>query len=78
MKFDMYFSNMSRKLKFRLKLTRITGTLHEDQYTFVIVFRSLLLTMRNDSDKSCRENQNIYCIQFFESVPFMRKRGKIV
>ena len=39
-------------------MRRITGTLHEDQCTFLIISRSVLLTMRNVSDKSCRENQN--------------------
>ena len=37
------------------------GTSHEDQYTFFIS-RSLLLRMKNISDKSCRENQNTHCI----------------
>jgi len=32
-------------------MTRITGTLHEDQYTFMIIRRSFLLGMRNVSDK---------------------------
>jgi len=34
--------------------------LHEDQYTSMIVFRSVPLRIRNVSDKSCRENQNAY------------------
>jgi len=40
-------------------MTRIQGTLHEDQYTVLIISLSLafLLRMRNVSDKSCRENQ---------------------
>jgi len=36
------------------------GTLHEDQYTFLIISRSFLLRMRNISDKSCRESQKTY------------------
>jgi len=32
-------------------MTRLTGTLHEDQYRFLIISRSLLLRMRNVSDK---------------------------
>jgi len=36
------------------------GTLHEDQSTPLNVSRSLLLRMRNVSDKSCRENQNTH------------------
>ena len=34
------------------------GTLHEDQYTILIVSRSVLLRTKSVSDKSCRENQN--------------------
>jgi len=32
----VFFKNLLRKFKCRLNLTRITGTLHEDQYTFII------------------------------------------
>jgi len=38
------------------------GTLHEDQYTFLIICHSFLLRIRNVSDKSCRENQNTHFI----------------
>ena len=34
------------------------GTVHADQYTFLITSHSFLLRVRNVSDKSCRENQN--------------------
>ena len=48
--------------------------LHEDQYTFMILSRSVLLIIRNAADKSCRENQNTYFMfnNFFFSkiVPF--------
>ena len=30
-----FFQNLLRKLKFHKNLTRITGTLHKDQYTFL-------------------------------------------
>jgi len=55
-------------------MTRTTGTLHEDRYTFIIVSRSLLLRIRNISDKTFRENQKttIYSIIFPNVVPFMR------
>jgi hypothetical protein len=43
-----------------LKIGRMTGTLREDQYTFVIISRRILLRMRNVSDKRCRENQNTH------------------
>ena len=35
-------------------------TLPEDQYTILIMSRSILLRMRNFLDKSCRENQNTH------------------
>jgi len=50
------------------------GTLHEDQYPFLITSRSFLLRMRNFSEKSCRENQNTQVMfRNFVSkrVPFM-------
>jgi len=47
----VFFENLSRKLKFHQNLTRITGTLHEGQYTFLILSRSVLFRMRNVSDK---------------------------
>ena len=70
--------NLSRILKFHSNLTRITGTLHEDQYTiFFIISRSVLLGIRNVSEKSCRGNKNTNCVlnNFFflsKNVPFMR------
>jgi hypothetical protein len=64
------------KFKFHLNGTRITGTLHEDQYTFLIKSPSVLLRMRNDLDKSCTKNQNahfMFCNFFFlKIVPFTR------
>ena len=47
--------------------------LHEDRYKFLIVSRSVLLKVKNISDKSCRENQNTFYVQyFFKIMPFMR------
>jgi len=62
---------------FRYNLTKISGTLHKDQYTYLIISRSFLLRMRNISDNS-RENQNPHFMVnnflFFppKIVPFMR------
>jgi len=36
----------------------MTGTLHEDQYTLLIISCSVLLREGNSSDESCRENRN--------------------
>ena len=60
-------------------MTNITCTLHEHRHTFLIISRSIILTMRNVPDKSCRENQNthfVFCDYFPKIVPFMRKCGK--
>jgi len=38
------------------------GTLHEDQYTCLVISHSFLSRMRNVSDKTCRENQNPHFI----------------
>jgi hypothetical protein len=52
MEFDIsvFFENLSRKLMSHQNLDRITDILHEDQYTIMIVSRSVLLRMRNISD----------------------------
>ena len=64
MKFDIsvFCENLSRKSKFYPNLTRITDNLHEEQYTFVILSRWILLRMRNISHKSCRENQKTHFV----------------
>jgi len=36
------------------------GTVHGDQHPFLIISHSLLILMRNVSDKSCRENHNTH------------------
>jgi hypothetical protein len=38
----------------------VTATLREDQCTCLIISCSVLLRMKNVSDKSCRENQNAH------------------
>ena len=50
-------------------LTRITSTLHEDLYTFLIVSRWVLLRMKNGTIRSCKEiKTHILC-----SITFFRK-----
>jgi len=76
------FEKLSINFKCHENLKVITGTLHEDQNTFLIISRSILLRMRNVSDKSCRENRNTHFV--FNStppsppkmVPFMRQCEK--
>jgi hypothetical protein len=76
-KFDtcVFFENMSRKLMYYENLTRKTGSLHEDQYTFFIISRSVLPSVRNVSDTICRENHNTYFIFnnfFLQILPFIK------
>ena len=50
-------------------MTIITGTLHEDQDTFMIISRSGLLRMKNVSANSCNENQDtILCLAFLRKI----------
>jgi hypothetical protein len=48
---SVFFENLSRKFKFRYKLTRISCNLHEDQCTYLIKSRAFRLRMRNVSNK---------------------------
>jgi len=71
-KFDIvaFFENLSRKYKFHFNLTRITGTLHDVKVIFIVISRSVILRVRNVSDKSCRENQNtnVMLNKFFSKI----------
>jgi hypothetical protein len=55
------------------------GTLHEDQYTFFIISRRVLLKIKNAADKSCRENQNKHFVFsiFFKSCLYEIKWRKV-
>jgi hypothetical protein len=69
------FRKSVEKIQASLKSDQNNVTLREDQYTFFIISHSVLLRMRNVSDKSCRENQNTHFVFnkcFFLIVPFMR------
>jgi hypothetical protein len=56
----IFSGNLSGKFKIHLNLTRITDTLLEEQSIFMITSRSVLLWVRNVSEKLRRENQNTY------------------
>ena len=51
----------------------ITGTLHEDQFKYLIISRSALRRMRNVLDKSRRENQNTNLM--FSNIYFFENRA---
>jgi hypothetical protein len=57
-----------KKINFYSNLTRLTGTINEYICTFMIISCSVLLRMRNVSDKSCRENNNTH-IMFSNIFP---------
>jgi hypothetical protein len=59
MKFHIwfFFQTLSRKFKLPSNLSIITGSILEDQHTFKIISRSILLKVRNVSYKICRESQ---------------------
>ena len=80
----LLFENLPRKFRFHSNLTRLTGNVYEDQYSFLTICRSAYLRMRtfrwmqlrmkNVSDRSCREKTQILgSISYFFSdiVPFM-------
>ena len=57
-KFDIwvFFENLSRKCKSHSNPTKIKGTIHEDQCTFMIVRPLIILIMRNISEKMLQIN----------------------
>ena len=70
-----FFLNILRKFKFHSDLSRIMGTLDEDQYKFLIISHSVLLRLGNDSDRTCREfKMHIWCSKkkffFFQKLCF--------
>jgi len=56
------FQKSVNKLQFHQNQTRIKGSLHEDQPTFLIISHSSLLRLRNILNKSCRENQKTHFV----------------
>jgi len=64
------FRKSVKKFKFHQNLTRITGTLHEERHTFLIISRPVFLRMRNISYKFVDEiKTHILCSTYF----FFRK-----
>jgi len=48
------------------------ATVYEDQYTFLIISRSVIIRIRNVSDKSCSGNQNTH---FMLNNVFVKNRA---
>jgi len=58
----VFLENLSN-FRFDLNLTSMTGTLHQDQLTFMKISRLLLFRMISVLDKSCRENQITFGVE---------------
>jgi hypothetical protein len=57
-----------RKLQFYYNLTRITGTLHEDKYTLLIISRLVLPKIKNVTDEDEEIKTHIlYAMTFSEN-----------
>jgi len=69
MKFEIYvfFEILLVKFNFYQNVTKITDTLREDRYTFLIISHEILPRMKNVSDKCCRETLNT---QFISRIFF--------
>jgi hypothetical protein len=61
------FDNISKKHKFDQNSRRMADTLHEDQYTFLITFTSIVVKMKNVLDKFVGKIKTpiLYSITFF-------------
>ena len=55
--------NLPRNFQISLKPDKNNGASQENQYTSLIISRSVLLRMRNFSDKNFRENKNTFYFQ---------------
>jgi len=56
------FWNSVEKIQFSLKSDKDNCYFHEDQYTFMIITRHIILRMKNISVINFRENQNPYFV----------------
>ena len=75
MKFDIlaFFENLSRKLHFHYNLTRLMTTLHDGQYTMLIIYSPVLLRIRNIWDEAHRQNQNTHFVLSNPTPLFFRR-----
>jgi len=70
--FQDFFENLSIKFMLDWNLTRVTGTLHEDRYTLLIISRSFFLEWEMFQTKVVEKTQtHILCsISFFFQKSF--------
>jgi len=81
--FEYFSKKLPRKFTLHLNLTTITGTVHGDRYTFLTIYHSVLLRMRNISAKILQKIKTFSTFGNFpflhppppKIVPFMRQCG---
>jgi len=65
--YEVWFLGICRKSVEKIQVSLKSDTIYRyfiwTPISFMITSRSILLIMRNVLDKSCRENQNTFCIQ---------------
>jgi hypothetical protein len=57
------FRKSVEKSQVFLRMVRITGISRKKQYTFMIIYCSVLPKIKNISDKNFRENRNTFHVQ---------------
>ena len=75
------FRTSVEKIQVSLKSDKNNGYVDEDQYTYLVISRSLLLKMRNVSDRSVEtiERRILRSINLHSNIlPFTRCCGKIL
>ena len=60
---EYFKKKTAEKIQVSLKSDKNNSTLHQDHCAHFIISRSVLLRMRNVSDKNCRENQKHFFVQ---------------
>jgi hypothetical protein len=60
---ENFFENLSRKFNFHCNQTRITGTVHEDQYTFLIISGWILLRIEMFQTKFVKKSKSTYFVE---------------
>jgi hypothetical protein len=82
MKLDtlVFFENLLGKFKFHWNLIRKSGTLHDDKYRFMVIFRSIRLRMRKLQKKVVEKIKIHFMFSngLSKIVPFKRQCGKIL
>jgi len=79
---SVFIEHLWRKSQISLQFNKDTCTLHKDQYIFVIIPHSVLLRMRNVSDKSYRKKikthiwYSVITRIFLKIVPFLDNAEK--